>query len=79
VEPFEFTSNGGGGVALSRRAKRRNTTFYEVIKLGSLKMKKQEAKPKLRKGKKRPKTAAEKQLNLVDKLMMNVDRIHKRV
>jgi hypothetical protein len=42
-------------------------------------MKKQEAKPKLRKGKKRPKTAAENQLNLVEKLMMNVDRIHKRV
>jgi hypothetical protein len=42
-------------------------------------MEKQEAKTKLRKGKKRPKTAAKNQLNLVDKLMMNVDRIHKRV
>jgi len=42
-------------------------------------MKKQEAKPKLRKGKKITKTAAEEQLNLVDKLMMNVARIHKRV
>jgi len=42
-------------------------------------MTKQVAKQKARKGKKRPKTAAEKQLNLVEKLMMNVDRIHKRV
>ena len=42
-------------------------------------MKKQEAEPKLRKGRKRPKTAAENQLNLVEKLMMNVARIHKRV
>jgi hydroxylamine reductase (hybrid-cluster protein) len=32
-----------------------------------------------RKGKKRPRTAADKQLNLVEKLMMNVARIHKRV
>ncbi len=32
VEPFEFTSNGGGGEALPRRVKRRNATFYEVIK-----------------------------------------------
>ena len=31
AEPFEFTSNGGGGVALSRRVKRREATFYEVI------------------------------------------------
>ena len=31
VEPFEFTSNGGGGEALPRRVKRRNATFYEVI------------------------------------------------
>lgn len=42
-------------------------------------MTKQEAKVTTRKGKKRPKTAAEKQLNLVDKLMMNVNRIHKRI
>ena len=42
-------------------------------------MTKQEAKVTTRKGKKRPKTPAEKQLNLVVKLMMNVDRIHKRV
>ncbi len=34
VEPFEFTSNGGGGVALLSRVKRRKTTFYEVIKFG---------------------------------------------
>jgi hypothetical protein len=33
VEPFEFTSNGGGGVALLRRLKRRRATFYEVIDL----------------------------------------------
>ena len=33
MEPFEFTSNGGGGEALPRRVKRRNATFYEVIKL----------------------------------------------
>ena len=32
MEPFEFTSNGGGGEALPRRAKRRKPTFYEVIK-----------------------------------------------
>ena len=31
MEPFEFTSNGGGGEALPRRVKRRNATFYEVI------------------------------------------------
>ena len=42
-------------------------------------MTKQEAKPKARKGKKRPMTPAEKQLNQVEKLMMNVNRIHKRV
>ncbi len=42
-------------------------------------MAKQEEKPKAQKVKKRPKTAAEKQLNLVDKLTMNVNRIHKRV
>jgi len=42
-------------------------------------MAKQEEKPKARKVKKRPKTAAENQLNLVDKLTMNVNRIHKRV
>ena len=42
-------------------------------------MTKQKAKVTTRKGKKRPKTAAEKQLNLVDKLMMSIDRIHKRV
>ena len=42
-------------------------------------MAKQEAEVKTRKGKKRPKTAAEKQLNLVEKLTMNVARIHKRV
>jgi len=35
VEPFEFTSNGGGGEALPRRVKRRNATFYEVIKFGT--------------------------------------------
>ncbi len=34
VEPFEFTSNGGGGEALSPRVKRREATFYEVIKNG---------------------------------------------
>ena len=42
-------------------------------------MKKQEAKPEIRKGKKIAKTAAKNQLTLVDKLMMNVARIHKRV
>lgn len=42
-------------------------------------MKKKEPKPKLGKGKKKPRTAAENQLNLVDKLMMNIARIHKRV
>jgi len=42
-------------------------------------MAKQEEKPKARKIKKRPKTAAENQLNLVDKLTINVNRIHKRV
>jgi hypothetical protein len=30
VEPFEFTSNGGGGAALSLRAKRREATSFEV-------------------------------------------------
>ncbi len=34
MEPFEFTSNGGGGEALPRRVKKRNATFYEVIKFG---------------------------------------------
>jgi serine/threonine protein kinase len=38
VEPFEFTSNGGGGVALLRRVKRRRATFYEVIMFDSLKL-----------------------------------------
>ena len=42
-------------------------------------MVKKEAKPKARKGKRIPKTAAENQLNLVDKLTINVNRIHKRV
>ncbi len=42
-------------------------------------MTKQEAKVTTRKGKKRPKTPAEKQLNLVEKMMKNVNRIHKRV
>jgi hypothetical protein len=42
-------------------------------------MAKQETELKTRKGKKRPRTAADKQLNLVEKLMMNVARIHKRV
>ena len=32
MEPFEFTSNGWGRIALSRRVKRRKATFYEVIK-----------------------------------------------
>ena len=39
----------------------------------------QKAKVKTRKGKKLVKTVAEKQLNLVDKLMDKVNRIHKRV
>ena len=39
----------------------------------------QETKVKIRKGKKIVKTASEKQLNLVDKLMDKVNRIHKRV
>jgi len=38
VEPFESTSNGGGGVALHRRIKRREATFYEVIKFDLKKM-----------------------------------------
>jgi hypothetical protein len=38
VEPFEFTSNGGGGEALPRRVKRRGATFYEVVKNGRCKM-----------------------------------------
>ena len=42
-------------------------------------MTEQEAKVTTRKGKKRHKTAAEKQLNLVDKLTDKVNRIHKRV
>jgi hypothetical protein len=33
VEPFELTSNGGGGVALLRRVKRGRATFYEVINI----------------------------------------------
>jgi hypothetical protein len=45
----------------------------------SLEMTGQEAKVTTRKGKKRPKTAAEKQFNLVDRLMDKVNRIHKRV
>ena len=36
-------------------------------------------KVKTRKGKNMPKTAAERQLNLVAKLMDKVNRIHKRV
>jgi hypothetical protein len=36
-------------------------------------------KVKTRKGKKRPKTPADEQLNQVEKMMMNVNRIHKRV
>ena len=36
MEPFEFTSNGGGGEALPRRVKRRTATFYEVIKFDGL-------------------------------------------
>ena len=32
VEPFEFTSNGGGWKTLLRLIKRRKATFYEVIK-----------------------------------------------
>ena len=39
----------------------------------------QEAKVKTRKGKKIVKTASEKQINLVDRLMDKVNRIHKRV
>jgi hypothetical protein len=39
----------------------------------------QEVKVKTRKGKKVVKTAAEKQFNLVDRLMDKVNRIHKRV
>ena len=31
VAPFEFTSNGGRGEALSRRVKIAETIFYEVI------------------------------------------------
>jgi hypothetical protein len=34
VEPFGFTSNGGGGAALLRLIKRREATFYEVINFG---------------------------------------------
>jgi len=34
VEPFEFTSNGGGGVALLCRVKKRKATFYEVVNEG---------------------------------------------
>jgi len=36
VEPFEFTSNGGGGVALLRLVKRRGAIFYEVVKFGTV-------------------------------------------
>jgi hypothetical protein len=32
VEPFEFTSNGGGGDALPCRVERPRATFYEVTK-----------------------------------------------
>ncbi|MBW1946251.1 MAG: hypothetical protein JRJ51_26065 [Deltaproteobacteria bacterium] len=39
----------------------------------------QDAKGKIRRRKKIVKTAAEKQFNLVDRLMDNVNRIHKRV
>ncbi len=39
----------------------------------------QDAKVKARRRKKIVKTAAEKQLNLVDRLMDSVNRIHKRV
>jgi len=42
-------------------------------------MTKQEVVVKTRKGKKRPKTAASKQLDLVDKLTYNISRIHKRI
>jgi len=42
-------------------------------------MTKKGAKKKVSKGKKGNKTPAEKQLNLVEKLTMNVNRIHKRV
>jgi len=35
VEPFEFTSNGGGGEALPRRVKRRGATLYEVVNIDS--------------------------------------------
>ncbi len=48
-------------------------------KIRSHKMTGQDAKVKARKRKKIVKTAAEKQLNLVDRLMDNVNRIHKRV
>jgi hypothetical protein len=37
VEPFEFTSNGGGGEALPRRVKKPKVTFYEVISIRTLK------------------------------------------
>jgi DnaK suppressor protein len=40
VEPFEFTSNGGGEEALPRLIKRRNATFYEVISLRAMLTKK---------------------------------------
>ncbi len=36
MEPFEFISNGGGGVALPRRVKRRRAFFYEAIMFESL-------------------------------------------
>jgi transketolase len=37
VKPFEFTSNGGGGVALLRRVKRSKTTFARLSKLKGVK------------------------------------------
>ncbi len=42
-------------------------------------MTKKETKGKTRKGKKRPRTPAENQLNQLEKLMMNINHIHKRV
>jgi hypothetical protein len=35
VEPFEFTSNGGGGDTLLRRVKRRKVTFYGVVNIAN--------------------------------------------
>ena len=48
-------------------------------KIRSHKMTGQDTKVKARRRKKIVKTAAEKQLNLVDRLMDSVNRIHKRV